>query len=58
MAESDNRAINGVDNGWLGDCIIVSAMTKVLGVSCKLSVQMAVQNVSGLASQITEKTNR
>ncbi len=26
MAESDNRHINGVDNGWLGDCIIVSAM--------------------------------
>jgi hypothetical protein len=24
MAESDNRHINGVDNDWLGDCIIVS----------------------------------
>ena len=26
MAESDNRDINGVNNGWLGDCIIVSAV--------------------------------
>ena len=42
MAESDNRHINGADNDWLGDCIIVSAMTKELGVSCKLSVQLAV----------------
>lgn len=26
MAESDNRTIDGVDNGWFGDCIIVSVL--------------------------------
>ncbi len=26
MAESDNRTINGVDNDWFGDCIIVSVL--------------------------------
>jgi len=26
MAESDNRHINGVDNGWFGDCDIVSVV--------------------------------
>jgi len=26
MAESNNRTINGVDNDWLGDCIIVSTV--------------------------------
>jgi hypothetical protein len=26
MAESDNRLINGVDNGWFGDCDIVSVV--------------------------------
>jgi hypothetical protein len=30
MAESDNRLVNGVDNGWFGDCDTVSVVKFLL----------------------------
>ena len=49
MAESDNRYINGVNNGWLGDCIIVSA------VKCNHKItQISTRNCEDTRSQRTE----